>query len=80
MQNKPEGASTATNDGNEPYARKGGTNPAREIPKKMRGDDKQFIDDRLTMFKKGHAMNVHRDHMDLVKKNAKDNVRLRKIP
>ena len=71
---------TSNTGGNDPipHARKGGTNPAREAPKKMRRDDKQFIDDRLTMFKKGHAMNVHRDHMDLVKKNALDNIKRRK--
>jgi hypothetical protein len=62
-----------------PFARRGGTNPAKEAPKKMRNDDKGYIDSKLSEFKKGHAMNVHRDQMDLVRKNAQDNARKRKI-
>jgi hypothetical protein len=73
---------TSDTTGNEPipHARKGGTNPAREAPKKMRSDDKGYIDGKLAMFKKGHAMNVHRDQMDLVRKNALDNTIKRKMP
>lgn len=71
---------TSNTGGNDPipHARKGGTNPANEVPKKMRRDDKAFIDSKLAMFKKGHAMNVHRDQMDLVKRNALDNIKRRK--
>lgn len=58
-----------------PFARQGGTNPAAEAPKKMRNSDKAYIDGKLNEFKTGHAMNVHTDHMDLVRKNAKDNAK-----
>jgi hypothetical protein len=71
---------TDTKGANEPYARQGGTNPANEIPKKMRRDDKAYIDSKLGMFKKDHAMSVHQRHMDLVRKNALDNSVKRKLP
>jgi hypothetical protein len=66
-------------DGGIPHARRSG-NPADEVPRPMRQNDKAYIDGKLkNTFIKGHAMNVHRSHMDLVHHNAQANKR-RKIP
>lgn len=62
-----------------PHARRGGTNPAAKAPKQMRESDKNYIDGKLKKtFIKGHAMGVHQKHMDLVHKNALDNIKRRK--
>ncbi len=82
MNNEPDDSSTtASPSGNKAtnYPRKGGTNPAAEAPKKMRGSDVAYIDGkRKKTFIKGHAMNVHRDHMDIVRNSAVAN--RRKVP
>ena len=81
MNNEPSDSSTtASSSGNKAtnYPRKSG-NPAAEAPKKMRGSDVAYIDGkRKKTFIKGHAMNVHRDQMDLVRNNAVAN--RRKVP
>ena len=72
-------ADTTSKDDNIPHARKGGTNPAHEAPKKMRGSDRHYIDTKLKKtFIKGHAVNVHRNHMDIVRNSAVAN--RRKVP
>jgi len=80
MEDKPEGAYTPTEDGKVPYARKGGTNPAAQAPKTVRDSDKAYIDSKLDMFRRGHAMNVHRDQIALARKNAADNSIKRRLP
>jgi hypothetical protein len=70
---------TSTRDGNIPHVRKSG-NPAKEAPKKMKRGDAHYIDTKLReTFIRGHAMNVHNKHMDLVRGNAQRN-KQRKIP
>lgn len=64
----------------ESYAEQSGVNYANEAPRKIKRRDAAFIDNQLkNMFIRGHAMNVHNNHMSIVRTNAQLNTR-RKVP
>lgn len=65
---------TDNNDGNTPAPSQ------KQSPRKIKRQDAAYIDKKLReTFIRGHAVKVHKTHMDLVRDNARRNAR-RKIP